>query len=134
MPSLPIRSLHHIAVATRNADICKAFYIEVLGFRELPRPPFAFRGAWLYNYGFQIHVIEYADSAPSLGRAIDSHDDHLAFAVTDIEEAKASLTERSIAFRERVNAGGIHQLFFHDPDGHTIELAMYGDPAKGYRQ
>jgi len=129
---LPIRSLHHIAVATRNADSCKAFYIEVLGFRELPRPPFNFRGAWLYNFGFQIHVIEHAEFAPDQGAEISSYSDHLAFAVTNIEEAKSILGERGIPFRERVNAGGTQQVFFHDPDGHTIELAVYGDPVKGY--
>jgi catechol 2,3-dioxygenase-like lactoylglutathione lyase family enzyme len=43
-----------------------------------------------------------------------------------VEAAKARLQEAGIEFLEQVNAGGIHQIFFRDPDGHFIELATYG--------
>jgi catechol 2,3-dioxygenase-like lactoylglutathione lyase family enzyme len=130
--ALPIRGLHHIARATRRPEESKAFYCEVLGFRELPRPKFSFRGAWLYNYGMQIHLIENPEVAPRPGGPIDSRLDHMAFAVDDLDAAKESLEARGIAFQERVNAGGVRQIFFHDPDGHHIELAVYGDPAVGF--
>jgi catechol 2,3-dioxygenase-like lactoylglutathione lyase family enzyme len=123
---LPITKLHHIARVTRRPAESIAFYKEVLGFQEIQRPAFNFRGAWLFNYGVQIHIIENVPSAPDPERDIDSRGDHLAFHVTDIEASKAQLRAAGIDFKEQVNAGGIHQIFFRDPDGHFIELASYG--------
>lgn len=134
MPGLlPIRALHHIAVTARDYAASVRFYCDVLGFSELPRPPFAFRGAWLYGYGVQIHVIEHPPAVPELARPIDSRDDHLAFAVTDMDLARERLTAAGTPFTERTNAGGVQQIFLHDPDGHTVELAVYGDPSVGYQ-
>jgi catechol 2,3-dioxygenase-like lactoylglutathione lyase family enzyme len=123
--ALPITALHHIARVTRRPEESIAFYRDVLGFRELQRPAFNFRGAWLFNYGVQIHIIENPPSAPDPQRTIDSRGNHLAFHVTDIEQSKRSLSSAGIEFIEQVNAGGIHQVFFRDPDGHFIELASY---------
>src|SRR6185503_3519354 len=102
---LPITSLHHIARVTRRPSESIAFYRDVLGFQEIQRPGFNFRGAWLFNYGVQIHIIENASSAPDPERAIDSRGDHLAFHVTDIATAKEKLQLASIEFIEQVNAG-----------------------------
>lgn len=123
---LPITGLHHIARVTKRPVESIAFYRDVLGFKEIQRPPFNFRGAWLFNYGVQIHIIENAQSAPDPDRNIDSRGNHLAFHVTDIEASKSQLRSAGIEFLEQVNAGGIHQIFFRDPDGHFIELATYG--------
>jgi catechol 2,3-dioxygenase-like lactoylglutathione lyase family enzyme len=133
MPSpLPIKGLHHVAVATRHPDQSAAFYREVLGFRDLNRPPFDFRGAWLYNYGVQIHIIENPSAAPEPIGEIDSRANHLAFAVDDVGPVKEILAARGISVREQINAGGTRQIFFRDPDGHHIEIAVYGDPSQGY--
>lgn len=123
---LPIVALHHIARVTRRPQESIAFYRDVLGFREIKRPGFDFRGGWLYNYGVQIHVIENAARAPHEGGEIDTRADHLAFAVNDVAPVKLRLEEWKIPYREVVNAGGIRQIFFHDPDGHHIEIAVYG--------
>ncbi len=133
MPApLPIRELHHIARVTRRPDESAAFYRDVLGFRDLPRPPFNFRGAWLFNYGVQIHIIENQSAAGDSAGEISSRANHLAFAVDDMDLVKQRLAEHGIRYKEQVNAGGIHQLFFHDPDGHHIEIAVVGDPSAGY--
>lgn len=124
--SLPITGLHHVARTTRRPAESISFYRDLLGFQEIQRPPFNFRGAWLYNYGIQIHVIENVEVAPDPLRKIDSRGEHLAFHVTDVELAKERLLAAGIEFQEQVNAGGIHQVFFRDPDGHFIELATYG--------
>lgn len=123
---LPITGLHHIARVTRRPEESIAFYRDVLGFVEIERPAFTFRGAWLFNYGVQIHIIENAAWAPNPERSIDARGNHLAFHVTDIELSKSKLAAAGIDFKEQVNAGGIHQVFFRDPDGHFIELATYG--------
>src|SRR6185503_18969285 len=112
---LPVTALHHIARVTRRPVESIAFYRDVLGFQELQRPNFNFRGAWLFNYGVQIHIIENAASAPDPARAIDARGNHLAFHVSDIESSKDKLRSAGIEFFEQVNAGGIHQIFFRDP-------------------
>jgi glyoxylase I family protein len=135
MPApLPIIRLHHIARVTSKPEESIAFYCNVLGFRELPRPPFSFRGAWLYNYDVQIHIIENLDLATEPDAVIDTRANHLAFSVTkdDIQVVKSLLDEHGIAFSEQVNAGGIQQIFFRDPDGHHVEISVTGEPSVGY--
>ncbi len=122
---LPIQRLHHVSVVTRDTAASKAFYCGVLGFRELERPPFNFRGAWLYNYGLQIHLIENNASDSQRTNHIDSRADHLAFAVEDDAPVLAILEQHNLPCRRQVNAGGIRQTFFQDPDGHHIEIAVY---------
>jgi catechol 2,3-dioxygenase-like lactoylglutathione lyase family enzyme len=112
-------------LVTRDTDASRAFYCDLLGFRELERPNFNFRGAWLFAYGLQIHLIENALVAGRRTEQIDSRADHLAFAVEDDRAIVAILEQHGIAYRQQVNAGGIHQTFFQDPDGHHIEVAVY---------
>ena len=128
--TLPIRGLHHIARVTKRPDVSRAFYRDLLGFRELKRPDFNFRGAWLYNYGVQIHLIENIDVAPDPGNEIDTRDNHLAFSVDDLAPVRKILERHEIAYREKVNAAGSRQIFFQDPDGHHIEIAVYPDPSE----
>lgn len=129
---LPIVGLHHIARITKDPDASIAFYRDVLGFRELPRPPFNFRGAWLYNYGVQIHIIENREEVAEPIDGISSTVNHLAFRVADMEPVRQRLAEHGLEYYEQVNAGGIQQIFFKDPDGHHVEIAVSGDPSVGY--
>jgi len=130
--SLPIIGLHHIARVTSQPEESIAFYRDVLGFQELPRPPFSFRGAWLYSYGMQIHIIENQDLAGGRSNKIDSRANHLAFRVEDIDQVKQVLADHGLEFKEQVNAGGLQQVFFQDPDGHHVEITVAGDPSVGY--
>lgn len=125
MPPLPIRSVNHIARLTRHLDESRAFYRDVLGFREIPRPNFNFPGAWLYNYGLQIHLIV-SDDAPSNDGEISTRDAHVALHVDDTAEAERLLKEHGIPYRSNYVADrDVTQLFFRDPDGYHIEVATY---------
>lgn len=124
--TLRIKRVHHFARVTDQPDASKAFYRDVLGFREIQRPPFNFRGAWLYNYGVQIHIIENTELAQKSRQPISGLANHLALEVENVEEAKKCLEQNDIRYFEQVNAGGIHQVFFQDPDGHIVEVAVYG--------
>jgi len=125
MTALPIRSLHHIAVTTARPAESARFYTDVLGFRPIQRPNFNFRGAWLLGYGVQIHIIENPACAGERNDRIDTRADHLAFAVEDHEPVRQRLDEVGVRYHEQVNAGGIPQIFFQDPDGHHIEIGIY---------
>jgi catechol 2,3-dioxygenase-like lactoylglutathione lyase family enzyme len=121
--SLPLLGLNHIAVTTSDPERSAAFYRDVLGFEPMERPPFSFRGAWLRRHGLQIHVIEHGEHATE--EAIDTRADHFAFAVSDFDEVERILAAHGIRYHKQVNAGGIPQIFFRDPDGHTIEIGIY---------
>ncbi|HEX4150175.1 MAG TPA: VOC family protein [Pirellulales bacterium] len=123
---LALKGLHHVAVPTHRLEESRAFYRDLLGFREISRPPFNFGGAWLYNYGLQIHLIVAEKPGPEPGPIL-TRDHHLAFETPEIEAVERELTRRGIAFRVNIQAGtGLKQLFFHDPDGNHIEMASYG--------
>ena len=128
MPStLPIQQLHHVSHVTWKLDQSKAFYRDVLGFRELERPNFSFRGAWLEGYGMQIHLIENQELDPSPRQDIQTRAEHVAFGVSDLGPVRKALAEHGIPFRETVNAARIRQIFFQDPDGHNVEIAVFSE-------
>ncbi|MGZ0164996.1 MAG: VOC family protein [Planctomycetales bacterium] len=122
---LPIEFIHHVSRVTRDLDKSIAFYQDVLGFQPLARPGFNFRGAWLFNYGLQIHLIESKDQDPP-NTEIQARVDHIAFRVSDIDAVQKQLDERGIEFVSRhVPDTGVTQVFFIDPDGNHIECGMY---------
>ena len=125
MTALPIQHLHHIAVVTDDPEKSERFYVDVLGFRPIKRPNFNFRGAWLLGYGVQIHIIENSATPRERSEQIDTRANHLAFAVEDHEPVRERLNELGVTYHEQVNAGGIPQIFFQDPDGHHIEIGIY---------
>jgi catechol 2,3-dioxygenase-like lactoylglutathione lyase family enzyme len=126
MPSpLPIESVNHIARVTRDLDASHAFYQDVLGFRPIQRPNFAFPGAWLFNYGVQIHLIA-TGKGESQEDDISIRHDHVAFHVQDTNVVETLLAEHGIKYRKNfVPDTGVTQLFFLDPDGNHIEIGAY---------
>lgn len=129
-PALPIKYLHHVARVTRRLEESRAFYRDVLGFREMLRPQLKFPGAWLFNYGLQIHlIVNDGGGLPVAGSptgGIETRDNHLAFLVEDIEAAEARLRNHGVAYRvNQQTATGLTQIFFRDPDGYHVEVAMY---------
>jgi glyoxylase I family protein len=126
---LPVKALHHVGITTQSLAESIAFYTDVLGFRAIERPEFDFKGAWLFGLGFQIHIIERPDlAAASASDEIDTKALHLALAVADVEVhagVEQRLKEMGIRYVNQVNAGGIPQIFFQDPDGRHIEIGVY---------
>ena len=123
--ALEIECCNHIALETRRLDESIRFYIDVLGAKEISRPAFPFRGAWLYLGGIQIHLID--EGAPEGRHAINTRTNHFACVVPDVDEAEQRLNKMGIVYKRNLIADrGIHQLFFQDPDGHTIEVGRYG--------
>ncbi len=122
---LPLVALNHVALMTRRVDESRAFYRNVLGFREISRPNFNFRGAWLYNYGLMIHLLE-NERAGSPSDDIRTRDTHLALHTDDLPRVEQLLTEHGVRFRKNeIKDRGIQQIFFQDPDGNHIEIGTY---------
>ncbi len=124
--TLPINAVHHISYVTHDLEASLRFYREVLGFQEIERPEFTFPGAWLFNYGVQIHLIDPGDASAPDTDEVQTRTDHIAYHVPDIDAARTVLEENGIPFREsHVPATNVTQLFFRDPDGNHLELGCY---------
>ncbi|KAF3440775.1 hypothetical protein FNV43_RR19061 [Rhamnella rubrinervis] len=128
--ALPLLSLNHVSLICRSVWASARFYEEVLGFVLIKRPSsFKFNGAWLYNYGIGIHLIE----NPSLDeydtvnelRPINPKDNHISFQCTDVGLVKRRLREMGMRYVTALvedDGAKVDQVFFHDPDGYMIEL------------
>lgn len=122
---LRIEALHHTAFCVRDLALAKQFYGDVLGFREIDRPPFPFGGAW-YELpdGRQLHLIVHDRPLTLRGtRDIDPGDGHIALRVADYDAALAHLRAHGVECLERPdNVTPWRQLYVTDPDGNVIEL------------
>lgn len=122
---LPIKGINHLGRLTDDLEASKAFYRDVLGFREVKRPDFKFPGAWLYNYGLMIHLIV-SDEAPRPEGELRGRVGHTAFHVDDIDSIEDRLKAHGLDYRVGYVADtGIKQIFFRDPNGYFIEIARY---------
>lgn len=51
--------IHHVSLAVRDLDKARAFYSDILKFREIPRPPFQSKGIWYEVGDQQLHLLEH---------------------------------------------------------------------------
>jgi hypothetical protein len=51
---LPMTSFNHIVIEVLSLERSKTFYVDILGFEIIPRPPFECEGYWLNGYGYII--------------------------------------------------------------------------------
>ncbi|XVF45904.1 hypothetical protein PTKIN_Ptkin02bG0245700 [Pterospermum kingtungense] len=124
-PTLPLLSLNHVSFVCKSVSKSVKFYEEVLGFVLIQRPSsFKFEGAWLFNYGIGIHLLE-SDCVPTKKEKINPKDNHISFQCSDMKLVMQKLEEMKIEYVTAVvEEGGINvdQLFFHDPDGYMVEI------------
>ncbi|KAJ0973255.1 hypothetical protein J5N97_021214 [Dioscorea zingiberensis] len=127
-PALPLMSLNHVSFLCSSVSRSVKFYEEVLGFVSIKRPSsFKFHGAWLFNYGVGIHLLQCnsPDDVPKKKGVINPKDNHISFQCSDIHYLKRRLEEMGIPYVTAVvEEGGIlvDQMFFHDPDGYMVEI------------
>ncbi|XP_047096070.1 glyoxylase I 4-like [Lolium rigidum] len=124
---LPLASLNHISVVCRSVEESLDFYMNVLGFVPIRRPgSFNFNGAWLFNYGIGIHLLQSEDPKSLHEKTeINPKDNHISFQCESMVAVERRLKELGISYIQRcVEEGGIYvdQIFFHDPDGFMIEI------------
>ncbi|KAL5722947.1 Glyoxylase I 4 [Ranunculus cassubicifolius] len=111
----------------RSVEKSLDFYTNVLGFIPIKRPgSFDFDGAWLFNYGVGIHLLQ-SEHPETIGMKskINPKDNHISFQCESMGAVEKMLEELRIEYvTARVQEGGIYvdQLFFHDPDGFMIEI------------
>ena len=98
-----------------------------MGFEEVSRPAFDFDGAWLFGAGIQIHLINEPFETPAA--PINTHENHIAFYVEDMDASEAVLKEKGIPYhRQSSRERGTSQMFFRDPEGWLLELGSRATP------
>ncbi|TDF98632.1 VOC family protein [Paenibacillus piri] len=119
-----MESIHHVSLTVRDLDRAKAFYEQVLGFKEIERPPFDFAGAWyaVGTGGQQLHLIVHSGETFRQG-GIDTRDGHFAVRVGSFKAAQAWLDRQGVSYEARPHAkAGFPQIYVLDPDHNVIEI------------
>jgi glyoxylase I family protein len=123
-----LKSIHHIAIISSDYETSKAFYTEILGFkieREVYREARnSYKLDLSLNGQYCIELFSFPDPPARPSRPEATGLRHIAFEVTDLDEAIAFLREKSIDPEPiRVDQfTGKRFTFFADPDQLPIEL------------
>jgi catechol 2,3-dioxygenase-like lactoylglutathione lyase family enzyme len=119
---MTVRGLEHFNITTSEEIIasCRAFYVDVLGLEEGPRPPFTSRGFWLYAGSIPVVHLSISESRTAPASAPL---DHIAFVCENLDEVLARLEQHAVPHQvDRVPESGDTQLFLRDPAGVGLEL------------
>jgi catechol 2,3-dioxygenase-like lactoylglutathione lyase family enzyme len=117
-------ALHHVSVSVVNLEACRNFYRDVLGLKEIERPPFDFPGIWfgIGPNGQQLHLIVHQGETLRKG-PIDTRDGHFALRVRSYKQAKEWLDQCGVQYEARPHAkAGFPQIYVLDPDRNVVEL------------
>ena len=125
--------LFHLAIKTANLEATRAFWVGVIGLREIARPDFGYPGAWLAcgQPGGQAIIHVYA-GGPALGAAgqVPSGTgaiDHVSLACSGYHAYVARFRAARLDWREFLVPGTtLWQLFVYDPSGVQLELTFEG--------
>ena len=123
-----IRGIHHIAILTDDYPTSKRFYTEVLGFEVIAETYRAERNSYKLDLAvaghYQIELFSFPDYRERGSYPEAKGLRHLAFAVADVEAARAELLEKGVEVEPvRVDALTNKKFtFFSDPNGQPLEL------------
>ncbi|MFD1144709.1 VOC family protein [Larkinella insperata] len=125
---LKLNHIHHIAIICSDYERSKHFYTEILGLEIMQEIYRAARDSYkldlALNGQYVIELFSFPDppARPSRPEALGLR--HLAFAVEDVEKAKAALEAAGVEVEPiRVDEHtGRRFTFFSDPDGLPLEF------------
>ena len=133
-PTMLLR-IHHAAIICSDYEASKRFYTQVLGLRVIAEHWREARRSWKLDLalpdGSQVELFSFEDrpARPSYPEARGLR--HLAFAVADVERAKAALEAQGVKVEAiRIDEyTGRRFTFFADPD--DLPLELYEDADAG---
>jgi catechol 2,3-dioxygenase-like lactoylglutathione lyase family enzyme len=120
-PAVVMRRLDHVqlAIPPGSEDLCRAFYVGLLGMRELQKPPVlaARGGAWLASGPVQIHLGVEPEFRPARKA-------HPAVAVADIDGLAARLSGagHDVVWDDAIP--GLRRFYASDPVGNRLEFLL----------
>ena len=121
-----IERLHHVQITVpSNLEAeARAFYIDLLGLNEIPKPDAlkARGGFWLGIAGQELHV--------SLENGVDRvrTKAHLAYQVRDLESWRTKLQAAGCVVLESVPIPGYERFETRDPFGNRLEMIRILEP------
>ena len=117
--------LHHVllAIPAGAEDVCRSFYVDVLGMVELTKPPAlaAKGGLWVRADGLELHLGVEQDFRPAR-RA------HPGIRVSDLDALAEHLSQHGYAPDWDDNFPGHRRFYVADPVGNRLEL-LQRDPS-----
>ena len=124
---MQLQGIDHVALAVRDIERSVKWYIEVLGFERLHQemwngiPTFIGKG----NTGIALFPASSHTRSPSPARR-NIRMLHLAFRADrkNFLAAHEELTRRGSKFEFQDHEIS-HSIYFHDPDGHELEITTY---------
>jgi len=115
------KDFHHAAIRVTDVERARNFYMNVLGFQQIPRPDVPSPGAWLSLGNAQVHLIHgptnHADAEPGMATK-----PHIAIVIDDFPNASAELEKHGIQHRVMIGSVAGSVILLQDPDGNAIEL------------
>jgi catechol 2,3-dioxygenase-like lactoylglutathione lyase family enzyme len=115
--------LDHYNVSTKKLPETIRFYEDVLGFKNGPRPPFNFPGAWLYSGSQPVLHLNDISGTDRQQREDSGVIDHVAFLSRGFEATRQHLARKGIDHRvNQVPNSTRWQIFLKDPNNVEIEL------------
>jgi catechol 2,3-dioxygenase-like lactoylglutathione lyase family enzyme len=116
---MSVKSLDHIQIAMPGGQEAeaRAFYQDLLGIREVKKPPNLAKrgGCWFESGGLKVHLGVEADFRPARKA-------HPAFIVDDLAALSAKLTKAGHPVRTDESLKGYTRVYVDDPFGNRIEL------------
>ena len=111
--------LHHVqlAIPPGSEDVCRAFYVGVLGLSEAPKPPLlaARGGLWVRADALELHLGVEEDFRPARKA-------HPGIRVTDLDGLAARLTAAGVGVRWDDGFPGHRRCYADDPAGNRLEF------------
>jgi catechol 2,3-dioxygenase-like lactoylglutathione lyase family enzyme len=116
---MPISGIDHVQLAmpAGGESLARAFYSDVLGLPETPKPPHlaARGGCWFESGAVKVHLGVEADFRPALKA-------HPALVVRNLASMIAALKESGAEVIADEPLDGRDRVYVHDPFGNRLEL------------
>lgn len=114
-----VTAIEHVQLAMPpgREDEARAFYREVLGLDEVPKPPelAARGGAWFHRDGVKVHLGVEDPFRPARKA-------HVAFLVDDVEAAVEACRAAGCEVVDDDSLEGYRRAYVHDPFGNRLEV------------
>ena len=122
----PECSFRHVSITVTDLEKARAFYRDVIGLAEVPRPDFGVPGIWFGLDGeLQLHIlVNEALRKPEAERSDWTLCyPHFALSTGDVAAKTAALKAAGHEVMENALPGaGFAQVFVKDPDGNMVEF------------
>lgn len=106
-----------LAIPVGAEELCDGFYVDVLGFAVLEKPPVlaARGGRWYRRDDVELHLGVTNDFVPAMKA-------HPGFAIDDFDALRQRLRDAGSAPRDDDALEGVRRCYVDDPVGNRLEL------------